>query len=645
MKNFKIWGILLAALIFNTNTYAQIKLPQLISDGMVLQRDAEVKVWGWASPKEEVKVAFLGKSYSSTTDQNGKWSIKIDRLKPGGPYEMDIVASNQIKLQNILIGDVWVCSGQSNMELTMGRVAPLYPGEIAAAKNSNIRYFHVPNIYDFNHPHDDLTDGKWKEVCTEHIRDFSALAFFFADELYNKYKIPIGLINSSLGGSPVEAWLSEDALKSFPSYYEEAQKFKDNALITKIEEEDNTISHNWYTALQQTDMGYKDPKGEWSEAEYNDSDWATMDIPGYWADTELGNVNGVVWFRKELDVPASMAEKATDLQLGRIVDSDSVFLNGTFVGTTGYQYPPRRYQVPAKLLKEGKNTLVIRIINNSGKGGFVEDKPYYLAADMDTLSLEGTWRYRLGAAMEPLPGPTFIRWKPMGLYNGMIAPLIDYTMKGVIWYQGESNTGRAEEYQELFTSMINNWRDKWQQGDFPFLYVQLANYMKTSDQPGESQWADLREAQLKALSVPNTAMAVTIDLGEWNDIHPLNKKDVGKRLALAAQKMAYGEEELVYSGPIYKSNIIYGNKVILEFTQKGSGLMVKDGNKLKEFAIAGADGKFVWANAKIENDKVVVWSDQVENPLAVRYAWADNPEEANLFNKEGLPASPFRTDE
>jgi sialate O-acetylesterase len=285
------------------------------------------------------------------------------------------------------------------------------------------------------------------------------------------------------------------------------------------------------------------------------------------------------------------------------------------------------------------------VISNIGKGGFVPDKPYELIAGGKTIDLKGEWQYKLGAQMEPLAGQTFIRWKPLGLYNAMINPLLNFQIKGVIWYQGESNASRAVEYKALFPALIEDWRIHWKSGDLPFLFVQLPNFMEPKNQPGESDWALLREAQFKALSLPNTAMAVAIDIGEWNDIHPLNKKDVGKRLALAAQKVAYGNDKVVYSGPIYQSMKIDGSKVILTFKNMGSSLIAKGGGELKYFAISGADKHFVWAQAKIINDEVIVWSDQVVNPVAVRYAWADNPEGANLYNKEGLPASPFRTDD
>ena len=355
-----------------------------------------------------------------------------------------------------------------------------------------------------------------------------------------------------------------------------------------------------------------------------------------------------MWFRKEIDVPADMTNKPAKLFLGRIVDADSVFINGIFAGTVSYQYPPRRYELPATLLKPGKNTLVVRVISTNGKGGFIPDKRYELLAGGKTIDLKGTWQYQVGATADPLPGTTFFQYKPGGLFNGMIAPLVNYTIKGVIWYQGEASTGNAREYQQLFPALITDWRQKWHQagattGDFPFLYVQLANYLPATDQPSESQWAELRQAQLKTLSVPNTAMAVSTDAGEWNDIHPLNKETVGKRLALAAKYVAYHDKNVVYSGPIYQSMKRKGHKIILTFSNTGSGLIVKGGGELKPFAIAGADSQFVWARAKLNGNQVIVWSDQVPNPVVVRYAWADNPEGANLYNQEGLPASPFTT--
>lgn len=624
-------------------SFAQIRLPKLIGNGMVLQRDTELKIWGWASPNEKVGVEFNQKRYENTTNANGKWAITLPKMKAGGPYAMTLKASNEITLKDIWVGDVWMASGQSNMELPMYRVRPLYEQEIANAANPAIRFFTVPQRYDFNTPQEDLQSGEWKAANPENVLNFSAAAYFFAKEMNAKYQVPVGIVNASLGGSPAQAWISEDALKAFPEYYAEAQRFKDQSLINRIESEEQAKIRDWYSLLRQKDEGYKNAATNWFDPSLNTTDWATMKVPGYWAETPLGPVNGVVWFRKEIELTAEQAAQPAKLNLGRIVDADSVFINGAFIGTTSYQYPPRWYKVPANVLKPGKNIFVVRIINNSGKGGFVLDKPYELTVGEQKINLKGDWQYKLGATMGPTPGMTFIRWKPVGLYNAMIAPLLNYRIKGAIWYQGEANTVKPVEYKELLATMIRDWRTRWGQGDFPFMLVQLANFMETKSEPTESNWAQLRESQRQTLSLTKTGMAVTIDLGEWNDIHPLNKKEVGKRLALAAQKEAYGDKKIVSSGPVYQSMKVEGNKIILTFTHTGSGLVAKGGGELRYFAIAGADNKFVWAKARIENNKVIVWNENLPNPVTVRYAWADNPDGANLYNKEGLPASPLTT--
>jgi sialate O-acetylesterase len=630
--------------LLSLQTFSKVSLPRLVSNGMVLQRNTDVKIWGWAAGDENIKISFLDSVYCTSANKNGEWKVILSDLQAGGPYNMKITANNSITISDILIGDVWVCSGQSQMDIDMNRVSPLYEDEIKNAGNQYIRYFAVPTVYNFNEPQKDIPVGRWESISHDNILSVSAIAYFFAADLYEKYKIPIGLIRSSLGGSPAEAWMSEDAITEFPEYYQEAQKFKDSALIRQIQKSDNERIRTWYEKMNSTDEGYKNPDMPWYKPEVDVTDWPSMKVPGYWADGDLGEVNGVVWFRKDIELSADMAGKPARLNLGRMVDADSVFVNGTYVGSVSYQYPPRRYGIPENILKNGKNTIVVRLISNIDKGGFVPDKPYELVIESDTIDLKGDWHYQLGAKMEPLHGPTAIRWKPTGLYNGMISPLTSYAIKGVIWYQGESNTGRPQEYATLFPALIKNWREKWGQGDFPFIYVQLHNFMENYDYPTDSNWALTREAQLHALTSPNTAMAVAIDLGEWNDIHPLNKKDVGKRLALAAQKIAYDDVDVVSSGPIYRSMEIKGDSIILTFSDTGTGLMVKGEGELKHFAIAGQDEKFVWAEAKITGNKVIVWSEKVKNPAAVRYAWADNPEGANLYNKEGLPASPFRTD-
>ena len=612
---------------------------------MVLQRNREIKLYGWADSQANVTVTFLDSVYHTRGNSNGEWELLLAAQPAGGPYGLQVTAGDSTcKIDNIWLGDVWFCSGQSNMELSMRRVSWVYPEIIANSENPQIRQFYVPRDFYFKGPREDLPGGVWKAANPENVLDFSATAYFFAREVYDRYKVPIGIINSALGGSPVESWLSENALQEFPDAYQEYLKFQSDSLIAAIRQEDQKRQDTWYRELYEKDAGRHDPKMPWTEPGLDDSDWLTMQIPGTWDTTLIGKIDGVVWFRKNVDIPQNLADQPATLVLGRIVDADSVYVNGTFVGTTGYQYPPRRYPVPAGLLHAGVNSLVVRIINSMGSGGFMPEKPYELEFDTGTIDLKGAWHCKLGATMPFLLGQTFIRWKPGGLYNAMVAPLLNYNIKGVVWYQGEANAVQPVKYRARFAALIEDWRNKWQQPDLPFLYVQLPNYMEAKDQPSESNWAQLRQSQLETLALPHTGMAVAIDIGEWNDIHPLDKKDVGHRLALNAFHIAYGDTGFVYSGPIYDSMQVKGNKIILSFTHTGDGLVASGDGTLHEFAICGKDRKFVWAKAIIDGDKIVVWNDSIDTPVAVRYAWADNPDKANLYNAEGLPASPFTTE-
>jgi sialate O-acetylesterase len=640
----KIVAILSLVLAFQLS-FSQVKLPALIRDSMILQRDAQIKIWGWSSPNEKIKISFNKKDFKTKADANGNWNVFLPAMKAGGPYTMNVDASNHITLKDILIGDVWICTGQSNMVHQMALHAIRYADEVASVNFPQIRQFWVANITNLQGPQKDLPFGNWKSANPKDVLDFSAVAYFFAKALYGKYHVPIGIINASWGGIPIEAMMSEDAFKDFPNILSTIQKNKDTAYT-------NGLSRRGFSggirAQQPQDKGLVE---KWFDPSYHPpvGGWKVINIPGYWEDQGIKDLDGVVWYRKEIDVPTSIANGNAKVFLGRIVDADVLYINGQQVGNTTYMYPQRRYAVPSGLLKPGKNLFVIRVTNNSGKGGFVPDKPYQLFAGNDTVDLKGYWDYKVGLVNQPFRGfgggggGIAAQNQPTGLYNSMIAPLVGYTMKGFVWYQGESNTGRAAEYAKLQPAMINDWRAKWNQPNAPFLYVQLPGFMDYNYLPSESQWAQFREAQLKSLSVPNTGMAVAIDLGEWNDIHPDRKKPVGDRLALAAEKIAYGEN-IVYSGPIYQSQQIDGNKIILSFTNAGSELITNDGEELSEFAIAGADKKFVWAKAKIEGDKVIVWNEAVPNPMYVRYAWADDPVNPNFYNKEGLPASPFRTD-
>ncbi|MBS1602655.1 MAG: sialate O-acetylesterase [Bacteroidetes bacterium] len=644
MRSLQCTGWLL--LLSGFGAAAQVKVPRLVSDGMVLQREIPIRVWGWASPGEKVTVKFGGETVSGETNDRGKWQVTLSPKKAGGPYAMDINGINHIWLKNIMVGEVWVCGGQSNMELPMERVKEKYPEVIARSENTAIRQFRVPMRYDFNGPRENLSGGKWESANPETVLSFSAVGYFFARDINARYHVPVGLINTAVGGTPAEAWLSADALRSFPEYAAEAARYADTNNINKIIEGDKEASEGWYARVWNEDKGLHGDR-PWYDPAAAASDWKPIEVPGYWSDQGAGNINGVVWYRKEIDLPASMAGQPARLLLGRIVDRDSVYINGKFTGTIGYQYPPRRYDVPAGLLQAGRNTIVVRVINSEGKGGFVPDKPYRLMGSKDTVDLKGQWTYKVGMVAQPLAPETFIQYKPMGVYNGMIAPITDYTIRGVIWYQGESNVSRAAEYQTLFPAVIADWRRHWNEGVFPFIFVQLAGYGPVKEQPEESEEAALREAQRMTLSVPRTGMAVAMDLGEWNDLHPLDKEDVGRRLALSAGHVAYGDDDMIWTGPQYHSMKVKGEKIHVVFNDAESGLIVKGGGELRGFEVSGADGRWAPAKAVIEGKNVVIaWSDAVPDPVAVRYAWADSPVGANLYNRDilfhdGLPAPSF----
>ncbi|MBN9385796.1 MAG: sialate O-acetylesterase [Chitinophagaceae bacterium] len=622
---------------------AQIRLPRLVRDSMVLQRDAYINVWGWASGRERISLQFNGHSYRTTADSKGNWLIRLAPARAGGPYTMNISGRNKITLHDILVGDVWLCSGQSNMVHQMKLHSVRYQDEIDRANYPEIRQFWIPTLTDLRGPRNDLPEGTWRSANPVDVLEFSAVAYFFAKDIHERYHIPIGLINASVGGSPIEAWTSEEGLEAFPDLEKAVQRNKDTSYVNSFRHS-NAGDH----MFRDKDKGLSGPI-PWYDPDYVPKGWRQIAIPGYWEDQGIKDLDGSVWYRKEIDVPASMAGRPAKVFLGRIVDEDFLYINGRLVGNTTYMYPQRRYAVPAGLLKPGKNLIVVRVINHFGKGGFVPDKPYSLIAGDDTIDLKGYWQYKVGEVFASHrsfggAGSFTAQNQPAALYNAMLAPLTVYTIKGFLWYQGEANTGRAAEYARLQPAMIADWRSKWKEGDIPFLFVQLPGFGDYSYLPSESAWAGLREAQAKSLSVPNTAMAAAIDLGEWNDLHPDRKKEVGDRLALAACKMAYGGN-VVGSGPICRSFTTEEHKIILRFDDTGSGLVTNDGEDPQEFAIAGADKRFVWANARIEDGKVIVWSDEVKDPKYVRYAWADDPVNPNLYNKEGLPAAPFRIGE
>lgn len=532
-------GLVVVFLCFVLQGGAKVKLPALVSDGMVLQHGRNVNLWGAADANENISITFLKKKYKTVADAEGNWKLTLPAMKPGGPYTMTI---NDIHLKDILIGDVWLCSGQSNMELPVSRVTDKFRDEITADSHyPMVRYIKTPLLYNFHAPQTDIPGLTWKTLTPENAMSFSALVYFFAKDLYQKTGIPVGIINSSVGGSPVEAWISEEAITPFPRYLNEKRMFESDDLIETMKREERKKSHAWNVALYQGDKGLHEAT-PWYAADYDDSNWTPTELFSKdWATNGLNPINGSHWFRKDFQVTDRQAGQKATLRMGCIVDADSVYVNGVFVGTVSYQYPPRIYTIPEGVLKKGKNTITVRLISNGGRPHFVKDKPYKILFGKgqpekgeSEINLEGTWKYRLGAPMPPAPGQTFFQYKPVGLYNAMIAPLLNYTVSGAIWYQGESNVSNRNEYKAMLTALIADWRQRWNQPDMPFFIIELADFLSAEDKGGRAAWAEFRKVQAETAEAnKNVTLIKNSDLGEWNDIHPLDKKTVGQRVSQA----------------------------------------------------------------------------------------------------------------
>jgi len=629
--------LLLAAQVLQ----AQVRLPKVISSNMVLQRDKPVQLWGWAGKGATVTIAFNGQQVQAKTDSKGRWSTALKPMVFGGPYDMTISdKGSTIKLENILIGDVWVCSGQSNMEMPIqgwGGDSTRHAGKaIREANHPNVRLFTVERTTSFT-PAEDVTGGPWQICSPATVASFSATAYYFGRKLNHDLNIPIGLIHTSWGGTNIQAWTSWDEMSKEEPY--KSTSLKDMPAKQKNWEK----NYQAYNAAVANEPGAKE---KWFDPATNLSAWKKTPLPQMYEQSAIGNADGIVWYRKDIEVTTAGAGQPATLSLGAIDDNDETYINGTLVGKTNSYNTKRLYAVPAGVLKAGKNTIVVRVNDTGGGGGFYSTpKELFLTTAGESIPLAGEWLYRPGVITTQFSlqdmGPNSF---PSQLYNAMIAPIIHFAIKGAIWYQGESNAHEPAKYGTMFPTMIRDWRSKWGY-EFPFLWVQLANYMAAPQQPTESNWAMLRESQHNTLSLPQTGEALAIDIGEAKDIHPKNKQEVGRRLALAAFHVTYAKDS-TWSGPVFSSIAINGGKAVLSFSNTGSGLMAKGDayGYLKGFAIAGADGQYHWAKAWIENNKVVVFNESISNPVSVRYAWADNPEDANLYNKEGLPACPFRTD-
>ena len=634
----RLSNIIILSLLCNC-AIAQLKVAKIYSDNMVIQRDQYVKIWGWADSGDKVTVTFMNNNYEAMSNSDGEWHVMLPKMKAGGPHNMIISSENETKnLNNILIGDVWLCSGQSNMEWPLA-YAMNAEEEISNATDSNIRHFKVPLTY-AGEPQSELAGGSWLSCSPDTAGTFTAVGYFFARAIREHHDVPIGLLNSSWGGSRIEPWMRKELLSKNGEHPAEAMV----AAAKKRSDENKIRLEKIVGPLTGEDKGMVDGIPVWAASNFDDTDWQTHKLPGLWEGQGLRGFDGMVWYRKSITLSKQDLLSEIKIGVGRIDDSDITFINGNKVGGLTQQYnTPRVYDVNQQFLKEGENIITVRADDTGGGGGIHgEAAELFIQIGNDKRSLAGEWKHRVSAIHEstgfsPNQTPTY-------LYNKMIHPIIDFPIKGALWYQGESNANEAGAYiyRDLFKTMISDWRKLWGVGDFPFLYVQLANFMAADDEPAESNWAVLRESQSAALDLKNVGEAVIIDIGEAEDIHPTNKQDVGLRLSLAARKIVYGENP-VYSGPTYKSHTRDGKKIVLTMDHVGSGLQVKDRyGYLKGFALSGPDGKYRWAQAIVHNNKIQVWHPEIDNPIGLRYGWGNNPHDVNLYNQEGLPASPFR---
>ena len=630
---------------------AKVVLPSVFTDNMVLQQKTDITFYGDATKNKQltVKTGWNGKEYHTEADGQGKWSLKIPTPAAGGPYEITFSDGKKLQLKNVMIGEVWFCSGQSNMEMPVagwGKVMN-YEQEIAEAAYPAIRLFQVKKNTSLAPLKEvESTLGGWQECSSATVPEFSALAYFYARALWKELNVPIGVIDCTWGGTPAEAWTNHETLRQVMGFREEMDKlerlgFDPNRMEQAYSEE----RAHWQSLFTEKDKGMENGKLCWTAPSLSEEDWQTISLPGYWEGKGLKDFDGIIWFRRSLEIPAEWAGKPLTLRLGMIDDEDITYFNGVEIARGAGYMTPRTYTIPAKLVKAGKAVLAVRVSDFGGEGGIHgKAEELYVEADGKRISLAGDWKYRIGLSLKGFPpapvSPIQSSSYPTVLFNAMVKPWTAFPIKGVIWYQGEANVGRSEQYGDLFPALITDWRRQWR-SNFPFYFVQLANFMESKKIQPNSEWAALREAQTKALKLDQVGMAVTIDIGLADDIHPKNKQEVGRRLALRALAGSYGKN-VSSSAPVFQNYIIKGDKMELDFGQKQDGFKIKD-TTLKGFTIAGPDRVFYSAEAMVQNGKIIVSSPKVSVPLAARYGWADNPD-CNLYGENGLPVAPFRTD-
>ncbi len=650
-----------------------LRLPAVFSDHAVLQRDTDLPIWGWDAPGSEVTVQLAGQRKQAVAGPDGKWTVRMDPLPAGGPHLLIVHGTGRQIRRDILVGEVWICSGQSNMWWPL-RNARNGAEQVAAASHDRLRLLTVPR--ESARTPQERIDAEWQHCRPETARDFSAVGYFFGRDLLEELQVPIGLIDSSWPGSAAEAWTPKDVLvrsETFAGRVEEMDRLmgqyagREDELEQAYRQSLADYETRWRAYLQKVRTQEIGTKQKWHDPDLDDTGWKSADLPGAWDQSYLPDLDGVVWYRRSVEIPPEWADQDLILHLGPIDDDDVTYCNGHRIGHVGYGTSdnwwrePRRYTLPARHVKPGINHLAVRVMDLNGKGGFTGQpeqmriEPARNDGAAEPVRLAGQWKYRVAyeAPSREIPRkprrtspPGLGHHDPAALYNAMIAPLQPYPIAGVIWYQGETNAGRPREYAELLAMLIRSWRRNWGQLEsFSFYIVQLANYTPVAKVPNYGGWAWIREAQAQtARRVPGCGLAVTIDAGVADDVHPRDKQTVGRRLALQALQGTYGYE-IVASGPVYQDHRVADGKMILRFRHTGRGLVSRaPDNKVRGFVITGDGETWHWAEAKIQDGKVVVWSEKVDRPIAVRYLWATNPGPVDLYNSASLPAGPFRTD-